>query len=46
MFISVGFVTSPYLWPVLALVYIGALIICIQYDTADGLKVGLDDTVL
>jgi len=46
MFIAVAFVTSPYLWPVLALIYLGALISCIQYDTADGLKVGLDEAVL
>ncbi|MFH1183209.1 MAG: hypothetical protein V1690_03025 [Candidatus Moraniibacteriota bacterium] len=45
MFISVGFVTSPYLWPVLALVYLGVIIGCVQYDTADGLKAGLDEAV-
>jgi hypothetical protein len=43
MFISVGFVASPYFWPVLALVYIGLLISCVQYDTADGLKLGLEE---
>lgn len=46
MFLSVGFVTSPYLWPVLALIYIGTIVGCIQYDTADGLKAGLDEMVL
>jgi uncharacterized membrane protein len=46
MFIAVAFVTSQYLWPVLAFVYLGALISCIQYDTADGLKAGLDEAVL
>lgn len=46
MFISVGFVTSPYLWPVLALIYIAGITACIQYDTADGLKAGLDDAML
>ncbi len=43
MFIAVGCVVSPYLWPVLALIYACALASCIQYDTADGLKAGLDE---
>ena len=43
MFIAVMFVTSPFIWPVLVLIYIGTFIGCIQYDTADGLKVGLDE---
>jgi hypothetical protein len=46
MFISVAFVTSIYLWPVLLLIYIGGLISCIKYDTADGLKAGLDEALL
>ncbi|HRY82699.1 MAG TPA: hypothetical protein P5232_03290 [Candidatus Moranbacteria bacterium] len=46
MFIAVGFSTYPLLWPVLTVIYIGALISCIQYDTADGLKAGLDEAVL
>jgi len=45
MFIAVGFATSAWLWPVLALIYCGVLIGCIQYDTADGLKIGLDEAV-
>lgn len=46
MFIAVAFVTSLWLWPVLAIIYIGVIIGCIQYDTADGLKAGLDDAML
>lgn len=46
MFIAVGFVTSFLLWPVLGLVYIGVLVGCIQYDTADGLKAGLNEAQL
>lgn len=46
MFLAVGFAVSPFLWPVLVFIYIAALIACIQYDTADGLKVGLDDALL
>lgn len=46
MFISVAFVTSPFLWPVLVLIYFGAVIACIQYDTADGLKAGLNEAQL
>lgn len=46
MFLAVGFVVSPYLWPVLIFIYLATLIACIQYDTADGLKVGLDDALL
>lgn len=43
MFVSVMFVTSSFIWPVLFLIYLGTIIGCIQYDTADGLKVGLDE---
>ncbi|MCR4328680.1 MAG: hypothetical protein NUV53_04185 [Patescibacteria group bacterium] len=46
MLVAVAFVTSPYLWPVLAFVYLAVLVGCIQYDTADGLKAGLDETML
>jgi len=46
MFISVGFVTSPFLWPVLGLVYLGVIVGCVQYDTADGLKAGLNEAQL
>lgn len=46
MFIAVGFVTSPLLWPVLGIIYLGVVVGCIQYDTADGLKAGLDEAQL
>lgn len=46
MFIAVGFVTSFLLWPVLAIIYLGVVVGCIQYDTADGLKAGLDEAQL
>lgn len=46
MFLAVGFVASPFLWPVLTLIYFAAIASCIQYDTADGLKAGLDQAVL
>ena len=46
MFIAVAFITSPWLWPVLGFVYLSVVIACVQYDTADGLKAGLDDAVL
>lgn len=46
MFVAVAFISSPYLWPVLLVIYLGALAAFIQYDTADGLKAGLDDALL
>lgn len=46
MFLAVGFVVSPYFWPVLIFIYLATLTACIQYDTADGLKVGLDEALL
>jgi|GEM_PF-1002339 len=46
MFLAVGFIVTPAFWPVLIFIYVGALIACIQYDTADGLKVGLDEALL
>ena len=46
MFIAVMFVTPPFVWPALAIIYIGAVFACIQYDTADGLKAGLDEALL
>ena len=45
MLITVAWVTSFWLWPVLSLIYLGTTISCIQYDTADGLKAGLDNIV-
>jgi hypothetical protein len=46
MTIGIGFLSPPLLWPVLAFIYVGVDICCIQYDTADGLKAGLDEAVL
>ena len=46
MFIAVGFVTPPLLWPALVIIYTGVLVSCIQYDTADSLKAGLDEAIL
>jgi hypothetical protein len=46
MFVAVAFVTSPAIWVMLAVVYIGAYFSCVQYDTADGLKAGLDEAQL
>lgn len=46
MFVAVFFVVNPIMWPVFAIIYVGALISCILYDTADGLKAGLDEAVL
>lgn len=46
MFLAVGYVVSPIIWPVLIFIYVATIIACVQYDTADGLKVGLDDALL
>lgn len=46
MLIAVGYISPPVLWPVFAAIYLGALLSCIQYDTADGLKAGLDEAQL
>lgn len=46
MFTAVSLISPPIIWPVLAIIYIGAAVSCIQYDTADGLKAGLDEAVL
>jgi hypothetical protein len=46
MFIAIGFVTPPAIWPVLSLIYLAVDFSCAQYDTADGLKAGLDEAVL
>ena len=38
---------SPWpIWIVVVVIYYGTISACLQYDTADGLKAGLDDTVL
>ena len=46
MFLAVGILSPAVLWPVLAFIYFAAIISSIQYDTADGLKAGLDDAIL
>jgi len=46
MFIAVGYISPAPLWPVLALIFISTMISCIKYDTADGLKAGLDEAML
>ncbi len=46
MFVAVLYSVHPIMWPVFVLIYLGAFISCVLYDTADGLKVGLDEAVL
>lgn len=46
MFIAVTMIAPWIVWPAMAVIYYGALVACIQYDTADGLKAGLDEAVL
>jgi len=46
MFVAVSFLSPIFILPVLAIIYLGILISSIQYDTTDGLKVGLDDAIL
>lgn len=46
MFIAVSMVAPWSIWPAMAVIYYGALTACMQYDTADGLKAGLDEAVL
>ncbi len=46
MFISVAFVSPMQIWPMLVVVFCAGYMSCVQYDTADGLKAGLDDTLL
>ncbi len=46
MIITLCYVTPWLLWPVFIFIYIGTIVGCILYDTADGLKVGLDDALL
>ncbi len=46
MFIAVAFVCPPIMWPILAMILIGAIFSCIQYDTSDGFKAGLDEKIL
>jgi hypothetical protein len=46
MIIAVAFISPVLIWPSLIIIFVGALISCIQYDTADGLKAGLDEALL
>lgn len=46
MFLAIGFISPMTLWPVLLLIYISVDFSCAQYDTADGLKAGLDEAIL
>jgi len=46
MFVSVAYISPIVLWPVLLVILLAAIISCIKYDTADGLKAGLDEAVL
>lgn len=46
MFLAIGFITPPLLWPVLVFIYVAVDFSCCQYDTADGLKAGLDEALL
>lgn len=46
MFLAIGFVSPWMLWPVLVFIYLAVDFSCTQYDTADGLKAGLDEAVL
>lgn len=40
------FITPGILWPIFLIIEIGVIVACIMYDNADGLKLGLDDTLL
>lgn len=46
MMLTIGMITPIVIWPILLCIYIGIIIGCIQYDCADGLKVGLDESLL
>ncbi len=46
MITATMFITPYILWPILIIIELGVLIACIMYDNADGLKIGLDDTLL
>jgi len=46
MFVSVAYISPVTLWPVLGLIFVSTIVSCIKYDTADGLKAGLDEAVL
>jgi len=46
MIVMIMYITPPIIWPVLWTIFLCAIISCIQYDTTDGLKAGLDEAVL
>ncbi len=46
MFLALGFITPPLLWIVFAVIYLAMDLSSTVYDTADGLKAGLDEAVL
>jgi len=46
MMTAIMFISPVYFWPVFILIELGVIVSAILYDNADGLKIGLDDTVL
>lgn len=46
MVVAMCYITPWILWPLFSIIEIGVIIACIMYDNADGLKLGLDDTLL
>ena len=46
MFLAIGIIAPPLLWPILILIYIGVDFSCAQYDTSDWLKAWLDEASL
>ena len=46
MISALMYITPSVLWPIFLIIEIGVIIACIMYDNADGLKLGLDDTLL
>lgn len=46
MFMAIAFGVSPFLWPVLVLIYLAVEFSCTLYDTTDALKAGLDEMIL
>lgn len=46
MMLMIMSITPLIIWPVLGTIHLGAIISCVQYDTTDGLKAGLDEAVL
>lgn len=44
--VAISFVTPIALWPIWILIIFGVWTSCVQYDTADGFKAGLDEATL